>query len=301
MAGEAITAGNELPEEMEFNLSDFALFLTVMKNKDAYESMLSIIMDDPDLKLKEVKVEEVVLNRVGKRAIRLDAWAMDMENRQYATEMQNDTSKDDVRKRSRFYQGLLDSPVLKSGKKTRYRQLPSSVIIFITQEDIFAKDLAAYTFSEQCEEIKGLHLEDGTTKIFLNMSSKNGRPDLISLLQYMKRTYLDNPEILVRDSRIMKLAEIVEEVKQSEEWETVKMSILSVGLERGTEIGKEIGRTEGKADSVLILLEKFAPIPDELRIQIRNQMDMSVLNSWLVKAANAKSLDDFVEAMENDR
>ena len=38
-----------LPEEYEFNLSDFALFLSVMKNKEAYESTLSIILDEVDL------------------------------------------------------------------------------------------------------------------------------------------------------------------------------------------------------------------------------------------------------------
>ena len=116
--------------------------------------------------------------------------------------MQNDIHKDDVRKRSRFYQGLMDTPVLMSGKKTKYKQLPSTVIIFITREDIFGEDLAKYTFTEQCEEVEGLHLEDGTTKIFLNMTSKNGTPELVSLLQYMKETRLDNPEILVQDDKI---------------------------------------------------------------------------------------------------
>ncbi len=52
-----------------------------------------------------------------------------------------------------------------------------------TQDDIFGFDLAKYTFTEQCEEIAGLHLEDGTKKIFLNMNSKNGSPELVSLLQ----------------------------------------------------------------------------------------------------------------------
>lgn len=55
------------------NLSDFALFLTVMKNKDAYRNTLSIILDEEDIRLKEVKVEQVVLNKSGMRAIRLDA------------------------------------------------------------------------------------------------------------------------------------------------------------------------------------------------------------------------------------
>lgn len=96
-----------------------------------------------------------------------------------------------------------------------------------------------YTFTDQCEEVAGLHLDDGTKKIFLNMTSKNGRPELISLLQYMKNTTLDNPEILVRDKRIRKLDQIVKEVKQSEEWEAAKMNILEIGIEKGQNKGQD--------------------------------------------------------------
>ena len=222
-----------LPVDYQFNLSDFALFLSVMQNPSAYEDVLSIILDESDLKLKEVQVEQVILNKSGKRAIRLDAWAQDLLDRQFNMEMQNDTKSDDVRKRSRFYQGLLDTPILKSGKKTRYRHLPSTVIIFITQEDIFGKDLAMYTFRERCEEVPTLPLDDGTSKIFLNMTSHNGRPELISLLQYMKETNLSNSNITVRDHRIIDPDRIVQDVKQSEEWEAVKMNILEIGIEQG--------------------------------------------------------------------
>ncbi len=48
------------------------------------------------------------------------------------------------------------------------------------------------------------------------------------------------------DERIRKLDEIVTEVKQSEEWEAVKMSILSVGIERGRAEGLECGLREGR-------------------------------------------------------
>ena len=233
-----------LPEDYQFNLSDFALFLSVMKVKEAYENVLSIILDEPDLRLREVKAEQVVLNKSGKRAIRLDAWALDMQNRQFDMEMQNDSEGDDVRKRSRFYQGMIDTPILKSGKETRYKHLPSTTIIFITQEDIFGKDLAMYTFSERCEEVPELSLEDGTSKIFLNMTSKNGRPELISLLQYMRYTTLDNKDITIKDKRILDLDRIVEEVKQSEEWEAVKMNLLEIGIEKGIEQGIEQSRTE---------------------------------------------------------
>lgn len=36
-------------EDINFNLSDFALFLSVMKNKKAYQNTLSIILDEPDI------------------------------------------------------------------------------------------------------------------------------------------------------------------------------------------------------------------------------------------------------------
>ena len=280
-------------DEMEFNLSDFALFLSVMKNKIAYENTLSIITDDPDLELQGVHVEHVILNRSGKRAIRLDAWALDTKNRQFNTEMQNDTDTDDIRRRSRFYQGLIDTPILKSGKETKYRHLPSTMIIFITQEDIFGYDLTKYTFTEQCEEISGLHLEDGTTKVFLNMSSRNGRPELVSLLQYMEDSRLDNPNISIMDERILKLAEIVDEVKQSEEWEETKMSILSIGIEKG----REEGERKSKIDDILNFLSDFGSVPDDLRETIFSQTDISTLSQWLKKAARASSIEEFIKAI----
>lgn len=115
------------------------------------------------------------------------------------------------------------------------------MIIFITQEDIFERNLAMYTFTERCEEVADLRLEDGTSKIFLNMTSKNGRPELVSLLQYMKYTTLDNADITEKDERILHLDQIVNEVRQSEEWEDAEMNIYEMGMEQGIERGIEQG------------------------------------------------------------
>lgn len=144
-----------------------------------------------------------------------------------------------------FCPALLDTPVLKAGKETKYRKLPSSVIIFITRDDIWGRNLAKYTFTEQCEEIKGLYLEDGTTKIFLNMTSKNGSKELVSLLQYMKDTTLENPEIIIKDERILELDKIVREVKESEEWEETRMDIMEIAMERGMQYGIKQGIEQG--------------------------------------------------------
>ena len=270
----------KLPEDYQFNLCDFALFLSVMKNPRAYRNVVSIIMEEPDIQIDEVKVEQVILNKIGKRAIRLDAWAKSSDNRQFNMEMQNDSKSDDVRKRSRFYQGLIDVPILKSGKSTKYKQLPSTVIIFITQDDIFGRDLAKYTFTEQCEEIEDLKLDDGTTKIFLNMTSKNGTPELVSMLQYMKDTNIDNPEIIMKDSRILELDEIVNEVRESEEWVVVRMNILEIGKEIGKEIEKERG-----VKSVVELCKEFGVSKEETIIKVidKFEIDLEEAEKYLEK------------------
>lgn len=77
------------------------------------------------------------------------------------------------------------------------------------------------------------------------MTSKNGSKELVSLLQYMKNTRLDNPEIQVQDERIIELDKIVTEVKESEEWEEVKMNILELGMTKGVELGIQKGIQQG--------------------------------------------------------
>ncbi len=244
-----------LPKDLGYNLSDFAFFLSVMKYKKAYRSVLSIVLNEPDIKLKEVKVEQVILNKSGKRAIRLDAWAVSEDHRQFNMEMENHSEQDSVAKRARYYQGLIDTPILKSGKHTKYKHLPATVIIFITQEDIFKKDLAKYTFCERCEEIPELKLDDGTTKIFLNMSSKNGSKELVSLLQYMKNTDLNNPEVEVKDERLLELDRVVTEVREVEEWEDMRMTILDYGIEEGIRRGRAAAEAEAKEKSIKSTIE----------------------------------------------
>ncbi|MCL2254028.1 MAG: Rpn family recombination-promoting nuclease/putative transposase [Lachnospiraceae bacterium] len=283
------------------NLSDFALFLSVMKEKEAYQCILSIILNEPDLEIIEVNVEKITLNKSELRAIRLDAWASDRHKRQFAMEMQNDSNSDFIPKRARYYQGLLDSPILKAGKDTKYRYLPTTAIIFITQKDIFDKDLAMYTFVEKCNEADDLYLEDGTKKIFLNMTSLNGSDELISLLQYMKNSTINNPEIIVHDERIKTLDRIVSEVKESEEWEELSMNLVEQGIEKGIEIGKARGIAEGKArgiaEGIYELLTEIGKVTDDLRDKIMSENNLPILTKWLKLAARSESIDEFMTHM----
>ena len=55
---------------------------------------------------------------------------------------------------------------------------------------------------------------------------------------------------------------IVREVKESEEWEAVKMNILEVGIERGKEIGLEQGKEIGLLELVCKKLQKGLTVPE---------------------------------------
>ena len=70
---------------------------TVMKNRKAYENTLSIILDEPDIKMEEVKGGAGYFKSLRKRAIRLDAWGKTVDNGQINMEMENNMH-DDVKK-----------------------------------------------------------------------------------------------------------------------------------------------------------------------------------------------------------
>ena len=143
------------------------------------------------------------------------------------------------------------------------------------------------------------------------MSSRNGRPELVGLLQYMKDSRLENPAVTVKDPRIVELDAVVSEVKQSEEWEEAKMSILSVGIERGRAEGRARGQIEGRArgriegraagnlegkrESILALLGQLGPVPEELKAEIMAQADTRTLTRWLIAAAGSDSVEAFAE------
>lgn len=125
------------------------------------------------------------------------------------------------------------------------------------------------------------------------MTSKNGEPVLVSLLQYMKNTTLNNPDIVVKDERITELDQIVTEVKQSEEWEAVKVSLLSVGIGIGKEEGRRQGITEGLANSILTILKSKGTLTEQMISKVKKEEDQAVLNSWLLKASQAPDPETF--------
>jgi hypothetical protein len=112
---------------------------------------------------------------------------------------------------------------------------------------------------------------------------------------------LENPELLVEDPRITKLDSIVTEVKESEEWESVRMSIYSRGIEVGEKIGEERGEARGEARgqikrqiaNILELLRLRGTVPEELEQRILAENNLDILKEWFQLAAKADSIEEF--------
>ncbi len=71
------------------------------------------------------------------------------------------------------------------------------------------------------------------------------------------------------------------------------MSILSVGIEQG----KNWGITQGKAESILNLLEENGPVSKTTREMILSETDTARLLIWLKKAAKTTSEEDFLKSI----
>ena len=101
----------------EMNLTDDFLFDVATAE---LENCKTIIELSTGLRLKSLKWKEgqkVIHNIPGKRGIRMDFVAESEDGRVFDVEMQN-RKEGNIPKRTRFYQALMDAPMLKSGERS---------------------------------------------------------------------------------------------------------------------------------------------------------------------------------------
>ena len=138
-------------------------------------------------KLKVLDVEKVFEAGIGIKGTRLDVYAEDDTGKAYDIEMQVKSEvKDYLGQRTRYYQSMMDTSLLKKGNK--YWQLPDSYIIFVCTFDPFDADRKYYTFNNLCREQRDIELQDGCTKIFLYTKGSKGKIStaLANVLDYIE-------------------------------------------------------------------------------------------------------------------
>lgn len=237
----------------DLNLMDKFLFDEAMEDKDNMKTLLDIVLgQDTHLKYPP-QTEKEFRNSKENRQIRLDVYAIDEDDVVYDTEPQKQNTKN-LPKRSRLYQGLIDSNLLPPGS-IDFNALNTVIIIMIMPFDLFGYELYQYTFRMKCEEISELELEDGATRIFLNSHGKHPEfvnPELIELLEYMEKSTdtvakkCESKRIHQMHERITKLKSSKEmEIKYMQKWEEKEIERQEAYAE-GERVGEKRGRTDGE-------------------------------------------------------
>lgn len=242
---------NKIKPLKDLRLLDRFLFAELMEDEECSKEVLEIILGKEISLLSRDQTEKEVRTATWLKSIRLDVYSVDEEGTVYDTEMQQNW-RNDLEKRSRYYQGLLDSSLLVPGEQS-YNALNNTYIIMIMPFDLFGKGRYQYTIKAFCEEDKEVQMQDGATRIFLNTHGKNQeevRPELIEFLNYVENTN-ELQEEMFRSEKVTKIQKAVGQIKSNEEIGVKYMQKWEEIAEARAE-----GRTEGREEYTLELIRK---------------------------------------------
>ena len=244
---------NELTPEKKWEQATIAnnfIFYKVMRNnpdvcKELLEILLEIKIDHIDMRQEE----EVAID-YGKKAIRLDVYAVGNEEA-YNLEMQA-TDTNELPERSRFYQSTLDLDDLNSGAD--YKDIKTSYIIFICVPDIFEKGLGKYKFENICIDNNNqiIKLNDRAYKLFF--IAKNYDKIFNEKQKAFLELVTNNKSI---NSFTNRIKELVEKAKQNTQWRKQFMDFehyMSLSFRQGKEEGEQIGAQKKAIENARKLL-----------------------------------------------
>ena len=277
----------------ELTLLNKFLFDEIMDIPEAQEAVLQIIFQQENIYLlSPAQTEKEIRTMPWLRSVRLDVFSIDQKRVIYNTEMQEERRTDLV-KRSRYYQGLIDSSILEPGCIS-FNKLNDTYVIMIMPFDLFGLGKYQYTFRTYCEEEKTLELRDGAVRIFLNTRGKNDSEvseELVDFLHYIEKTD-DKTAEATGSERIKKIHECVRQIKSSEEMGVKYMQKWEEKI-----IEREKGRLEGKTDVIIKFLREKGEVNESLCKTIREQDNENVIDEWLKSAVLINSIQEFIDVI----
>ena len=237
--------------------NNFVFGKTLETHPDLCRRLLELILN---VEIKEISYperEKTINLRSDSKGIRLDVYVEEKgTNRSFDIEMQV-SNNDNLAKRMRYYQELIDGDKLKPGQ--HYSALGESIIIFICPFS-FKYNRHFYSFHERCDQELDFILESGVTKIFLSTKGimDDVSPDIKAFLDYVDKG-------IVSGDFVKELDDAVQLVKSNrramKEFMTYEMALLEERLQ-GEQRGIQIGRTEGTEAVAIKLIRRGRPLQE---------------------------------------
>lgn len=231
----------------ELDFTDDFLFCNILtENEDLCIELAEMITGRRIRSLVRTEDQKTIRPTRDGKGVRFDVYFEDEENVIYDIEMQA-TKKGNLRKRTRYYQGMLDLNVLSRGDG--YELLKESYVIFICTYDEFGKGRHQYTFENLCLEDTKIRLNDGSHKIFL--CAGGDKDDCSEKMKDFLNYIAGGTESGDLSDR---LREEVEKSKSKEKWRLNYMTLQEKYREK---------YDEGKAEVILHILDK-GKTPEEI-------------------------------------
>ena len=236
---------------------NFIFYKVMRNNPDVCKELLEILLEFKIERIEMSQEEEINID-FDSKGIRMDVYAKDADGQKvYNIELQSTNTKE-LPERSRYYQGVIDVDLLKSGQK--YKDLKTSFVIFICVDDIFGNGLPKYTFENLCVEDPKIKLNDRTFKYFF--ISKNCDKILNERQKAFLRMVIENK---ASDEFTGKVKKLVDDAKRNAqwrkqymEWEREKTYIREDAIEEGRSQGKE----EKAVEAALTLIRDYNETPE---------------------------------------
>ena len=266
----------------ELTIQDNFIFQKVMRNKRICKQTIERLLDIDIKDISYPEEEKSIDIRLDSKSIRMDVYVNDDKGTVFNIEMQTSKDMEELVKRTRYYQALIDIDLLEKGQS--YSALNDTYIIFICTFGVFTGNRHKYSFKNLCIEEQGLSLDDGTTKLFL--STKGTADDISKPLKYFL-DYIDGKE--PADELMQEIDNEVDTIKRCDEWRRDYMT-LAFEMDRKFAEGKAEGLAEGKAEG---LAEGLAEGKAEGKAEaVKNLMEtMNITAEQAMKALKIPDVD----------
>ena len=238
----------------ELTFSDNYIFCKVMLNEDLCKKFIEILLGITVSRIEYLNTENQIENYYEGRGIRMDVFVKDSE-RVFNLEMQSG-DYDSLLLRARYYQSATDVATTK--RRTKFKNLKESFIVFICVDDPFGLNIPVYTKKTSFAETELIPYDDKTHIVFYNASAYGRITENSELRSVLRFVYENTPQ----SDFTNRLEVSSNDAKARSEWEDDYMFFQDIledeiekahdaGLEQGFEEGLERGMEQGLEKGLL--------------------------------------------------
>lgn len=244
---------------------DDCFFEVMMEDPDACEELLQVVLENPLLRIKKETVSgQKSIRIIGKRSIRVDAYAEGNEHTVFNIEIQRADNENHV-KRVRYNASVIT--VNRSEPGDLFEQVQELFVIYIADFDVLRNGRTISHAEMTCVET-GVALNDGLHEIFVTTIGKDNNK-IARLMREYKNPDMNNPEFPKQSKRVQemkhdskeaeKMCKLVEDYKLEGIIQGVIEAYVDVGLDEKMilfKLVKKFNLTEEKAQEYYDIFAK---------------------------------------------